>query len=98
MYCPYEVVDDAVMGKYIMVETVCPMCGKVNHLLMDGGQFDEYELAARNRGEGKHIQDIFPKWTCEDREKLMTGLCSKCLGLLDRGPMKPEEINEKEEE
>ena len=95
MYCPYTVVS-AVAGKGATVETVCPMCGKVNRLVMDEDQFGDYRIAARNRGEGKHIQDIFPKWTCEDREKLMTGFCTECLGLICNGPMKPEEIEEEE--
>lgn len=56
----------------IYVSTVCPMCGKTHLLTMTNEQFERLEA-----GE-EHIQDIFPDWSLDDRERLISGACPEC--------------------
>ena len=54
------------------VNTKCPYCKKVTVLEMTDSQYYEYCLG------NKYIQDIFPDWTSEEREMLITGICPDC--------------------
>lgn len=65
----------------IDVKFKCPMCGK-EHYLRDISleKFLKYQ-----NGEGL-VQDIFPELSASNREKLITGYCEKCQGILFAGP------------
>lgn len=51
--------------------TTCPICGKVNEVNV---KFEDY---LRWQG-GDLIQDAFPYLNANDRELLLSGICSKC--------------------
>ena len=52
--------------------TKCPSCGKETKLMVTEQQYKDL-----NDGK-KLIQNIFPDWSPEDRELLITGICSNC--------------------
>lgn len=54
------------------IYTKCPICGKKTIFTVTDEQYDKYINKKEN------IQRIFPKLSCEDREKLITGICGDC--------------------
>ena len=54
---------------------VCPFCGKSHSITVNN---DEMEAGSYAIERGVRIQDAFPTWTPDEREFLMTGICSKC--------------------
>lgn len=56
----------------IDVKTKCPCCGSENVVSMTDEQYTEYNAGYKN------IQFIFPDWSPEDRELLISGVCAKC--------------------
>lgn len=61
------------------ISVKCPCCGKENsvHLTMEQAMRHE----AFERGDG-HIQDLLPDLSADDRELLLTGICSECFALI----------------
>lgn len=55
------------------VEVHCRICGSKHILTMNEFQWDEYLS-----GVG-YAQDIFPNWTHEERELLITQICGPCF-------------------
>ena len=56
----------------IEVETpACMGCGQTTWLVMTEEQYFRLQ-------SGEHVQDIFPDWSDEDRELLITGTCPTC--------------------
>jgi hypothetical protein len=49
----------------------CPMCGEASIVEMTGDQFEHL-------AESGHIQDLFPDWTPDQRELLITGTHKEC--------------------
>ena len=56
----------------IDVKTKCPCCGCENVVSMTDEQYVEYSAGYKN------IQFIFPDWSAEKRELLISGVCPKC--------------------
>jgi hypothetical protein len=56
----------------IDVKTKCPCCGCENVVSMTDEQYIEYSAGYKN------IQFIFPDWSAEKRELLISGVCPKC--------------------
>lgn len=54
------------------VKTKCPCCGRETVVSMTDEQYIEY------KGGYKNIQFIFPDWSPEKRELLISGVCSEC--------------------
>lgn len=54
------------------VKTKCPCCGCENVVSMTDEQYAEYNAGYKN------IQFIFPDWSVEKRELLISGVCAKC--------------------
>jgi hypothetical protein len=54
------------------VSTTCPVCKK--EFVFD---MTVEQMAALQIGE-KHVQDILPDFTPEDREMFISGFCPKC--------------------
>ena len=78
MYCDYEFARATPDEGHVAVRTFCPNDGTANEVVMTNAQFDEYERAVENPARARHVQDIFPGFTPEQREFLMTGLCHEC--------------------
>lgn len=56
----------------IEVETPgCSGCGQSTWFTMSEEQFRFWQ-------QGVHVQDIFPDWSPEDREMLISGTCPEC--------------------
>lgn len=53
------------------VVTKCPMCGKVTLVDVRSADYDAWQ-------HGKHVQDAFPYLPADEREMLITGICSEC--------------------
>lgn len=52
----------------------CTLCGEVTTLMVAEADIDEY-LFSDNR---RHVQDIFPYLSAEERELLISYTCPKC--------------------
>ena len=59
------------MAKTIIADTVCTYCGDTDSLEVD-------EDAYKRFADGEKVQVCFPEMSCEDRERLITGICPKC--------------------
>ncbi len=51
--------------------TTCPICGKVNEVNV---KFEDY----LRWQDGELVQNAFPYLNANDRELLLSGICSKC--------------------
>lgn len=55
----------------ITVETYCPMCHQFHYVEVNERDFYAWQ-------SGKLAQDAFPYLTAEEREMLISGICSDC--------------------
>lgn len=53
-------------------KTKCPICGSEFELEMTDEQYKKYIS-----GED-YIQNIFPDWSADQREMLISGICARC--------------------
>lgn len=51
----------------------CPLCGKTSEITMTDDQFLRWNSANR-----PHVQQLFPLWTNDQRELLITGTHPEC--------------------
>lgn len=65
-------------GSQIILETVCPFCGKKQQLAFEGNRAEEYRKGKVAYEAGYLIQAAFPSFSPDEREFLMTGICSEC--------------------
>ena len=63
---PTEVKDKQLLGKK------CPMCKTMNYVEVNTEDVAIWEEGSRD------IQDTFPYLSADDREILVTGICTKC--------------------
>ena len=59
-------------GDYVVAYNPCPFCGKMGKLTISVSEYQRIE-------DGALIQDALPESTKEQRELLMTGICSSCF-------------------
>jgi len=91
MYCGYKFKLSTPDKDHVTVFTFCPNdCGR-NEVVMSNSQFAEYERAVEDPAHARKVQDIFPDFTPEQREFLMTGLCHDCQEILFSKPMEEDE-------
>ena len=57
--------------KTVSVEVACPFCGAVSNLTLNWEDYAKWQ-------EGALVQDAFPYLTPNERELLITGICSDC--------------------
>ena len=50
----------------------CLGCGASATFVMTGAQFFRYQ-------SGEHVQHVFPDWSDDDREMLISGTCPTCF-------------------
>ena len=55
----------------VEITKICPFCGKVNHLIVDGECYRLWK-------SGLPIQKAFPAVRNTKREMLISGICEKC--------------------
>ena len=53
----------------------CPFCGKQHSITV---KQDDFAAGARALCHGALVQDAFPSFSADEREMLITGICSKC--------------------
>ena len=53
----------------------CPFCGKQHSIAV---KQDDFAAGARALCHGALVQDAFPSFSADEREMLITGICSKC--------------------
>ena len=49
----------------------CIECGKTSKLIITAEEYSRYD-------NGEYVQDVFPNWSKEDRELLITGTHPEC--------------------
>ena len=76
-----------------IVSVHCPICGRETKIEMTSDQYDEYKFAADNPQSGKKIQEIFPDWSVERRERACSGYCDEHHSRVFAKPMSDEEAN-----
>lgn len=64
------------MSKIIKEILICSNCGKKVEVEYDFWQGQRWKLRQDS------IQNIFPEWTPEQRELLLSGLCQECWDQL----------------
>lgn len=62
----------------VVLETVCPFCGKKHKLVLKGDKTAEYKQGKVAYEAGYRIQDAFPSFTPDEREFILTGICDEC--------------------
>ena len=72
-----EYIDTLAVGQVIL-QTVCPFCGKKHKLVFNGAKADEYKKGRTAYEAGYRIQDAFPTFTASEREFILTGICDSC--------------------
>lgn len=60
----------------IVVKTKCPICGRPQNVVVPREGYENW------RYNGKRIQDALPTLSSDNREALMTGICSDCWAKL----------------
>ena len=53
------------------LRTQCPMCKEVYYVTLPLDGYKKWQ-------EGELIQNAFPNMSADNREKLITGICSEC--------------------
>lgn len=91
MYCGYKFKLATPDEDHVTVFTFCPNEGTTNKVVMTNSQFCEYERAVEDPAHARKVQEIFPDFTPEQHEFLMTGLCHDC----QKGVFPDEEENGK---
>lgn len=91
MYCGYRFKMATPDKDHVTVFTFCPNDWGMNEVVMTNSQFCEYERAVENPRKARKIQDIFPDFTPEQREFLMTGYCHECQERIFGKPMEGDE-------
>lgn len=69
---------DTELPDKIILETVCPLCGKERRLTLKGSKAAEYKKGKVAYEAGYKIQDAFPSFTPSEREFILTGICDEC--------------------
>ena len=49
----------------------CPLCGKTSTVEIEQDKMDRWR-------QGEYVQNVFPEWTADERELLITGTHPKC--------------------
>lgn len=78
MYCGYAFKKSTPDEGHVTVYTFCPNDHAKNEVVMTNAQFAEYKRAVDDPARARHVRDIFPDFTPEQREYLMSGLCHDC--------------------
>ena len=61
----------------VALATQCVLCGTTHEVMVDLKDAQEYMSPNR-----RHVQDIFPYLTPEERELLISGICPVCWELM----------------
>ena len=78
----------------ITVETFCPVCGKLNHVVVEESDFVAWQ-------HGTLVQDAFPYLSADERELFVSGICSDCWNKMfatEKWWTEEDEENEEEED
>ena len=62
----------------IILETVCPFCGKKQQLNLKGDRAIAYKQGKVAYEAGYNIQTAFPTFSPDEREFILTGICNEC--------------------
>jgi phage FluMu protein Com len=56
-------------------EKKCMMCGKVSNFTVPTEKYGKWM-------SGRFVQDVFPEYSVDDREKMVSGTCPECFNKL----------------
>ena len=62
----------------VILETVCPFCGKKQQLNLEGDRAIAYKQGKIAYEAGYMIQAAFPSFSPDEREFILTGICPEC--------------------
>lgn len=68
-----------VLEDMITIKTTCPFCGKENAVVVKSVDYIKWASFAAQ------AQDAFPYLSANERESIMTGICSNCWDDLFSG-------------
>ena len=68
-------IEEDVKMSTITISRICPFCGNVHTMAFDKQQLED---GMRKHEAGALIQDAFPGFTPDEREFILTGICSAC--------------------
>ena len=60
----------------------CPMCGKTSTIKLDAKKTKLFGAGMKAYKNGALIQNAFPFLTADERELLISGICSKCWSAM----------------
>ena len=69
---------DTLADNQVILETICPFCGKKQRLVFNGKRAEDYKKARVAYEAGYRIQDAFDKFSVDEREFIISGICPKC--------------------
>jgi len=60
------------MNKQVIIERICPNCKKQYDIILADADYERWVM-------GMKVQEVWPDWSAEERERMITGMCStKC--------------------
>lgn len=64
--------------KEVSIVTRCPFCGKTHEVEVNEMDYLDWQ-------DGALIQDVMPYLSAQEREHLISGICSTCWGKMFEG-------------
>jgi len=75
------------MSQEVIIRTKCTYCKESNYITVDKADFKAWQ-------SGELIQRIWPEWTADQREQLISGTHEKCWNAIFWQPEEGPEDNE----
>lgn len=63
---------------YQIISPRCFDCGKKTNVEVTEAEFDRYQAFKQGLPGPRHIQDVFPDWSADQREMLLSGTHPEC--------------------
>jgi len=60
----------------------CPLCGKTSTLKLDAEKTKLFDAGMKAYKNGALVQNAFPFLNADERELLISGICSKCWSAM----------------
>ena len=79
MYSEIAMLD---YGDHKNIVIQCPMCGKTSTIKLDAKKTKLFDAGIKAYKNGALVQNAFPFLTANERELLISGICSKCWNTI----------------
>lgn len=67
-----NIIVESLNEEKFILKIKCPVCGKLQEVVVRKEDFLRWQ-------EGDHVQYVFPYLSPDEREAMISGLCSKCF-------------------